>query len=76
MRKRESWFREEGNVLKHSELDHIFSNKLNKVYDLDEIKTQTLPKPNIELDFGYSLDQKQRPKQAQFNIKQKSKPHL
>ena len=34
--KRESWLKDEqNNILKHSELDHIFSNKLNNVYDLD-----------------------------------------
>lgn len=34
--KRESWLKDEqNNILKHSELDHIFQNKLNKVYDLD-----------------------------------------
>jgi len=77
MKKRENWFHgENSNILKHSELDHIFSNKLNKVYDLDEIKPQTLPKPDIQLDLGYSMDQRQRPKQSSFNIKQKSKPQL
>ena len=51
--KRESWFKEENNnIIKHSELDHIFSNKLNKVYDIDEIKEHNLPKPEIDLGFS------------------------
>lgn len=36
MMKRESWLQDEHkNILKHSEIDHIFNNKLNKIYDLD-----------------------------------------
>lgn len=43
--KREEWLQDEHrNILKHSEIDHIFNNKLNKIYDLDEIKISTLPK--------------------------------
>lgn len=46
-KKRESWLKEEGDIIKNSELDHIFSNKLNNIYDLEEIKPSTLPKPNL-----------------------------
>lgn len=75
MLRRENWFKDEqNNILKHSELDHIFQNKLNKVYDLDEIKTNTLPKPSIELENTYALrNQKQN---NQFIIKQRSKASL
>jgi hypothetical protein len=51
-------------------MDHIFTNKLNNVYDLDEIKPSTLPRP----DRGDEYENKKQ-KQA-FSIKQRSKPHL
>lgn len=45
-KKREGWLRDERtDILKHSELDHIFNNKLNKIYDLDDIKPSNLPRP-------------------------------
>ena len=43
--KREEWLQDEHrNILKHPEIDHIFNNKVNKIYDVDEIKICTLPK--------------------------------
>lgn len=73
MLKRESWIKDEQtNILKHSELDHIFSNKLNKVYDLDEIKPSTLHRPDI--DYGYSMDSKKQ--KQNFTIKQRNKQNL
>ena len=55
-------------------MDHIFTNKLNNVYELDEIKAHNLPKPEIEL--GFSLDSKKGNKQNQFTIKQRSRKNL
>lgn len=76
MLKRDQWLMDEqNNILKHSELDHIFSNRLNKVYDLDEIKETTLPKPE-EVNLGYSLDTKRSKLNNQFTIKQRSKQNL
>jgi hypothetical protein len=74
MIKREKWLMDEqNNILKHSELDHIFTNRLNKVYDLDEIKETTLPKPE---GLGYSLEAQRSKQNNQFTIKQRSKPNL
>ena len=76
MRKREGWFQEESkNLLKHSELDHIFTNKLNKVYDINDIKEHNLPKPEIDLGF---TTEKRSPnnRSKEFTIKQRSRPQL
>lgn len=71
MMKRESWLQDEQtNILKHSEMDHIFSNKLNKVYDLDDIKPSTFPRP----DRGDDYEMKKQ--KQMFSIKQRSKPQL
>jgi hypothetical protein len=74
MRKRENWFKEENtNILKHSELDHIFTNRLNNVYDLEDIKEHNLPRPDIDLALS---GEHKRPKQNQFSIKQRSRVQL
>lgn len=73
--KRESWLQDEqSNILKHSELDHLFSGRLNRVYDLDEIKPSTLPRPEHLDPMGHSLDSKRA--KGNFTIKQRSRPQL
>ena len=68
--KREEWLQDEHrNILKHSEIDHIFNNKLNKIYDLDEIKVTTLPK--VERNDNFSMDNQS--KRNNFMIKQRSR---
>lgn len=68
--KREEWLQDEHrNILKHSEIDHIFNNKLNKIYDLDEIKVSTLPK--VERTDNFAMDNQS--KRNNFLIKQRSR---
>lgn len=74
-KKRDEWFQgPSNNILQHSELDHIFNNKLNKIYDLEDIKGHNLPKPDIELN-GSFIDE-MKPKKQHFMIKQRSKPSV
>jgi len=60
--------------LKHSEIDHIFNNKLNKIYQLDEIPTHSLPKvPKANESLSLPA---LKPKNNNFTIRQRSKPRI
>jgi hypothetical protein len=68
--KRDEWLQDERHdILKHSELDHIFNNKLNKIYDLDDIKPSTLPRPRQSESYLEDVQSKRN----NFQIKQRNR---